>query len=133
MSYTILVTAYNEEEALRRCLGAINTQTVPPETKVLIADGATDETSQIAESYGFQVQIVTGGKLKEGYMNRARAFNVGITALYARGGLRDYVFKVDADIVPPPKYAETLIIAAEQNKKIGVASGVSEDYTNRRF
>lgn len=132
MGYSILVTAYNEEKTLHLCLEAINKQTIQPEVKVVVDDVSTDRTPEIGESYGFHVYSKPPPKEKEAYSNRCKAFNTGINVLYAQGGPLDYILKVDADIVIPPNYAEKLLEIMD-DPKIGVSSGVSEAYINKRF
>jgi len=131
MSYSVIVTAYNEEDILPDCLESINSQTVQPFFKVLIDDGSTDRTPVVAKEHGFHAQTVAWAKLKEGYKNRCRAFNIGITALYANKA-PEYALKVDSDIRIPLDYAERLL-RGMRNPAVGVASGVSEAYTNTRI
>jgi glycosyltransferase involved in cell wall biosynthesis len=126
--YAVIVTAYNDEELLPKCLAAINSQSAQPSLLIVVDDGSTDNTQAVLE--GYNVIRVDEPKHAEGYKNRARAFNRGVDAAKAWENWR-YLLKVDADIIMPTHYAETLLDAMEP--RIGVASGVSSCYTNKRF
>lgn len=125
-SYSVLVTAYNEQSLLPYCLDAINNQSTKPSLKLLVDDGSTDKTSQIANEYGFKMSKVTLKKYVEGYKNRARAFIEGVSQINT-----DFLLKVDADIVIPFDYAEKLLKIMEI-PRIGVTSGSSTKHYNKR-
>ena len=122
------MTTYNEEETLFRCLSAIESQTVKPSHLIIVDDGSTDRTKWYLNSYRDMVRV-DDPKYAEGYKNRARAFNRGLEK--ARTYHPKFLMKVDADIVVPNNYAETLLY--QMDPLIGVASGVSSGYKNKRF
>lgn len=132
MGYSVIVTAYNEEDLLPRCLESINNQTVKPTLKIMIDDVSTDRTPDIGREHGFHVYSISPPKKEKGYENRYRAFYTGITTLYAQGGPGDFILKVDSDTIIPKNYAEKLLNCMS-NPKIGVCSGVSNIYANKRF
>jgi cellulose synthase/poly-beta-1,6-N-acetylglucosamine synthase-like glycosyltransferase len=87
-SVTVLIPAYNEEKVLGRTIESVIEASYPYKEIIVIDDGSTDRTYQIALGYGNQgvktVQRPNGGK--------AAALNYGL--LFARG---EIVVTVDAD------------------------------------
>jgi len=129
MRHSILITAYNEEKLLCRCLESINKQSVKPLTQLLIDDGSTDATSEIAAKYGFPVHYISKPKYNEPHKNRCRAFITGFEKLEQDPWL--FLLKVDSDIVLPIDYVEKLL-ETMQDREIGVASGASPEYKVKR-
>ncbi len=87
-SVTVLVPAYNEEKVLRRTLECILEASYPDKEIIVIDDGSTDRTYQIALDFSDQgVKVVhrpNGGK--------SAALNFGL--LFARG---EIIIIIDAD------------------------------------
>ena len=52
---TVVVPAYNASPYLKVTLEALQSQTKVPEQIVVIDDGSTDDTAQIAEGFGVEL------------------------------------------------------------------------------
>lgn len=48
---SVIVPAYNAEKFLARCLNSIAVQTMPDFECIIVDDGSTDKTGEIAESF----------------------------------------------------------------------------------
>ena len=84
---SIVIPVHNGGENFRRCLLSLG-EFVPPSTEIIVVvDGGTDESQQLAEEFGAKVLVfpTAGGP--------ARARNLGAGA--ARG---DIIFFIDADV-----------------------------------
>jgi glycosyltransferase involved in cell wall biosynthesis len=88
VTISVIVPVYNGGESFRQCLKSLKALNPPPLELIVVADGDTDGSWQLAEDFGAQVIRLTtssGGP--------ARPRNIG--ALQAKG---DYLFFVDADV-----------------------------------
>lgn len=97
VTVTVLVPAHNEEASLPRTLGALLSQTRPPERVIVIADNCTDGTVDAARAAGVDV-VETIGNVEK----KAGALNQVLQQILPRMGDNDTVMVMDADteIVP---------------------------------
>lgn len=87
MRISALIPAHNDAGVLRECLDAVLAQTLPVHEIVVVADSCTDETAEVAASYGaIVVETQQGAK--------AASQDVGLP--YVTG---DVVVCIDADTV----------------------------------
>jgi GT2 family glycosyltransferase len=92
ITISIIVPVYNGGEAFRQCLISLATLQPPPMEIIVVADGDSDGSWQVAKQFGAQVirlPITSGGP--------AQPRNIG--ALQAKG---EYLFFVDADVCVHP-------------------------------
>lgn len=88
-SISIIVPAYNVEKYLNEALDSIKSQEQPPDELILIDDGSSDSTLEIAKSYSFDfpyhiISIPNGGQ--------GNARNVGINKASS-----EYIYFFDSD------------------------------------
>jgi GT2 family glycosyltransferase len=91
VTISVVVPVYNGGESFRQCLTSLTALDPPPREIIVVADGDTDGSWQLAEERGARVirlPISSGGP--------ARPRNIG--ALQANG---DCMFFVDADVCVP--------------------------------
>ncbi len=93
----MIIPAWNASETLCRCLDALKRQTMPPLETVVVDDGSSDTTAELARSYGVRV-IPLSGK-----MGPALARNEGV---FAASG--EIALFVDADVVVPENLVERI-------------------------
>jgi poly-beta-1,6 N-acetyl-D-glucosamine synthase len=121
---TVVVPAYNEAKSIGATAEALLNLTYPRKEIIIVDDGSTDDTLQVAQGYAQSgdLRVVTkpnGGKWD--------ALNTGITA--ARG---DFVVCIDADTVLDPQAIQQLVKhfddpevgAVAGNVKVGNRRGV---------
>lgn len=97
---SVIIPAYNAAHVLPRCLAALARQTASqPWETIVIDDGSTDQTSQVALAYG--VQVIQ----HEQQRGAGAARNSGIQQ--ARG---DIICFTDADCEPTPNWLEQMIL-----------------------
>ena len=94
---SIIIPAYNEERYLSRCLDAIATQSVRPHEVIVVDNGSTDTTSEVASRYPF-VRL-----LYEAQRGRAVAQKTGFNA--ATGAV---LARIDADAIVPSDWIERI-------------------------
>jgi glycosyltransferase involved in cell wall biosynthesis len=87
---SVIIPVYNGGESFRRCLSSVTQAMPPPAEVIVVADGDTDGSWQVAQEFATRVlRTPTPG-------GPARARNLG--ARTARG---DILFFVDADVAIP--------------------------------
>jgi len=109
---TVVIPALNEEQVIGDCLRSLQSQTWPRERYevVVVDNGSTDRTAEIARSLGAKVLQATE---RSAYVARN-------TAIAATTG--DYLAFTDADCVPDSRWIHDLVTAdAEQGT--GIVAG----------
>ncbi|MET7330696.1 glycosyltransferase family 2 protein [Nonomuraea sp. NPDC005650] len=113
MTITVIIPAHNEESGLPATLHSIKTQSVPPEKIIVVDDGSTDRTGEVATSYDGVTLLRPPCNLG----SKARAQNHALPHCDT-----DLVLAVDADTVLAPDYIER-IKPAFDDPVVGVAAG----------
>ena len=116
---SLYVPAYNAERYLARCIESILVQTLRPDEILIVDDGSTDRTAEIAR--GFPVTLVPHGTNK----GLAAARNTGVR--HARNGL---VASLDADTMAEPDWLERLA-AAFVGERTALGGGRLEEAVQR--
>lgn len=135
MKYFIITPAKNEEKYIRFTLDSMVKQTLKPEQWVIVDDGSTDRTRDIAESYAkeypwIKVVAIPNDHGKKLYGSKViRAFNHGYNLI--KDQQYDFIVKWDADLSFPETYFEQISDAFSTNKKLGICGGyiVENEYT----
>jgi len=125
MRYYVVMTAYNEAEFIEKTLHSLVNQTFLPNKLVVVNDNSTDTTAQIVEQFSNQfewIQLIHHTSTQE-HLPGAKviqAFNKGLSTL---DDGYDFIVKVDADLIFPTHYFETIQNTLASNPKIGMAGG----------
>jgi biofilm PGA synthesis N-glycosyltransferase PgaC len=123
----------NEAAHLELIAAAMERQTRPPDTWVVVDDGSTDDTpailARLAERIAFlKVLSVTEQPVSEPVKDRLasaaapRTFNRGLNSVVWESFT--HVAKLDGDIELPPDYYERLLGEFERDPELGLAGGV---------
>jgi biofilm PGA synthesis N-glycosyltransferase PgaC len=125
LTYAIVTPAHNEERFLPRVIESIAAQSLIPKKWIILDDRSSDNTwrliSAAAQEHPFIEPIqVTGEPCRQLGANVVRVFNIG----YARvAGRAAFIVKMDADVILPPSYFETLLARFREDSQLGIASG----------
>lgn len=112
----IIVPAYNAEKYLEECLDSILTQKTKYTYKVvLIDDGSTDRTGEIADRYGQNEHILVIHQINKGFSG---ARNTGLSRIFAK-----YIMFVDSDDLLYPDAIESLMNEAVAHNSDIVGGG----------
>lgn len=95
-STSVVIPAYNSEDYLAETLSAILAQTVPPGEVIVVDDGSTDATGEIAESFGGIIRCFHTENQGQG---SARAFGIQQTDA-------DYIALCDSDDIWDAEHLE---------------------------
>lgn len=120
MRVTVYIPCHNAERFLAGCIGAVRAQTLPPGEIIVVDDGSTDRTAEIARAGGARVIGLPS------HPGLAAARNAA--AREARG---DLVASLDADCVPEPSWLEKLSRAMEETGAAGAGGMLVEAYQSR--
>ena len=114
---SVIVPAYNVAPYLAACLDSILAQTFRDFELIIVDDGSTDGSGEIAEAYAERDERV---RLVKRRWNRggAAARNLGMEV-----GEGAYVVFIDADDLVPPDHLATLYRAAEEENADLAAAG----------
>ncbi len=112
ISLSLIVPVYNGGDNFRLCLAALQRLDPAPDEIIVVVDGATDDSAEIAATYGAQVirRSVCGGS--------AQARNAGARA--ARG---EILFFVDADVVVHPDAVAQVLAAFAETPDLAAVFG----------
>ncbi len=134
-TYAIITPARDEAATLPQLASAIRRQTLPPHRWVIVENGSTDGTPEIArELERMDPRTVLVTQTVEGRAERGgpivRALEAGLGAL---GVLPDVLVTVDADVTMGPDYFERLLLEFERDETLGIASGSAWELENGRW
>ena len=126
MKFLIIIPAHNEEENIFPCLESLKNQTFQDFKCVVVNDGSTDKTQEIAEMYKVQSTKYKVLNLEKSEHQPGakvvRTFNKGLETENLENF--DVVCKFDADIVFPSNYLEKVNEVYEKNPNAGMVSGL---------
>lgn len=125
MKFYIVIPAHNEAIHIEKTLNSIINQTVLPAKVIVVNDHSTDETSSIVSHYCDKHNWI---KLIEIYSTEdhlpgskvIHAFNKGYEMLDTN---YDIIIKLDADLILPDNYFESIISIFNSDNKIGIVGG----------
>jgi len=110
---TVLIPAYNEGTTLADTLRSLQSQTLAPEEVLVIDDCSTDNTAEIARSFG-----VTVLRPPQNTGSKAGAQNFAMSFVKT-----EFTMAIDADTTLAPNAIE-LLMQALDNPKIAAACGL---------
>ncbi len=134
---TVIVPAHNEAAVIDRCLQSVKVQDYPHDKLevVVIDDGSTDGTAELAQSHADGTHPATGmiirgqrieigpfaGRfvvIRNGHAGKAHALNTGIEA--SEG---EILVNIDSDVVLAPYCIRAIAEAFVRNPEMGAATG----------
>lgn len=124
----IITPARNEADHLPRLVTSIVRQTTVPTRWVIVSDGSTDGTDDIAAEAAARWPFIRfvrrdddGGR---DFAKKVSAIEVGLAQL---DGDEDFVGNVDADVEFPADYFEALLGQMDLDSSLGIAGGLVVD------
>lgn len=125
-SIVIVTPMRDEERTVERTVRSMLAQTVRPLRWILVDDGSTDRTCEIARELARDqdwIEVVQRDDRGRRELGRGvvQAFYAGFERV--RDLPWDFVVKLDADLELPPDYFESLLREFEKEPRLGMASG----------
>jgi poly-beta-1,6-N-acetyl-D-glucosamine synthase len=123
MKYVLITPSRNEEKFIRKTLDSMVAQTQLPLRWVIVDDGSTDRTGEIAEDYARRypwIEVVRRSRQPDrSFAGKVHAFNAGFERV--RGLDYEIIGNLDSDLSFEPDYLEFLMRKFAENPKLGVA------------
>jgi glycosyltransferase involved in cell wall biosynthesis len=125
MKIYIVIPAHNEEKFIALTLQSIVSQTVLPSKVVVVNDSSTDKTSEIVTVFSQKHAFISlVNKTSEAIhlpgSKVIQAFQKGFETLDDN---YDIIVKLDADLIFPSNYFETIINHFKSDDRIGMVGG----------
>ena len=125
MNYYIVIPAHNEEAFIALTLDSLISQTVLPKKVVIVNDNSTDKTAEIVTAYAEENPFIslvnkTSSAIHLPGSKVIQAFHKGFETLDEE---YDVIVKLDADLILPNNYFETILNIFEKDATIGMAGG----------
>ncbi len=125
MTYSVVIPAYNEASFIGLTLDSLVSQTILPRQVVVVNDNSTDNTPEIVTAYMSRHAFISLVNLMSKAVHLPgskviRAFDKGLETL---AGDFDIIVKLDADLILPTNYFETVLNVFESDEKTGMAGG----------
>ncbi|MBP6180903.1 glycosyltransferase family A protein [Flavobacterium sp.] len=125
MNYYIVIPAHNEEAFIALTLESLISQTVLPKKVVIVNDNSTDKTAEIVTDYAKENSFITLVNKTSSAIHLPgskviQAFHKGFETLDED---YDVIVKLDADLILPNNYFETILNIFEKDTTIGMAGG----------
>ena len=123
LRYILITPARNEETFIEKTIKSVIAQTVLPIRWVIVSDGSTDATNDIAKKYANEYKwiefVLMPEREERHFAGKVHAFNAG----YERVPELEYhiVGSLDADISFDPEYFDFLLKEFAQDPELGVA------------
>jgi len=119
----VVIPARNEEKYLGKTLEYLLNQTRKLDVVVVVDDGSSDNTAEIAKQFGVKVlRRPDRGYSALGGPETKKAWNSGLRFLDKIGDV-DYVMMLGADHVLEKDYVKKIIAEMERNRNLVLASG----------
>ncbi|MBI5375971.1 MAG: glycosyltransferase family 2 protein [Candidatus Schekmanbacteria bacterium] len=120
MKISLYIPCFNASLYIKRCLEGVFNQSINIDEVLIIDDGSTDNTVQIASK--FDVKIIS----HESNKGLAAARNTAI-----KNSAGDYIASLDSDCVPEKNWIEKLIHEFRDNKIAGIGGMLVEGYQDK--
>ena len=125
MEYYVVIPAHNESAFIKLTLDSLAAQTVLPKKVVVVDDNSVDNTAGIIENFANEQGWISLLKSTSEAIHLPgskviRAFQKGLETLDHD---YDIIVKLDADLILPSDYFETILHTFESNPKIGMVGG----------
>lgn len=124
MEYSVVIPAYNEQAFIAQTLQSLVSQSLLPAKVVVVDDNSTDETAAIVAGFSGKFPFVSLVENKSEAVHLPgskviRAFEKGLAEM----GDYDVIVKLDADLILPANYFETIAAIFSSDDKVGMAGG----------
>lgn len=123
--YVLVTAARNEEDYIEKTIQSVISQTIVPKKWVIVSDGSTDLTDEIAFKYAKKYDFIQFMRIesnkRRNFASQVYAQQAGVKML--KGIKYEFLGMLDADISFETNYYERIMEKCDNNKKIGIVGG----------
>jgi glycosyltransferase involved in cell wall biosynthesis len=125
MNYYVIIPAHNEADFIALTLESLVSQTVVPSKVVVVNDNSTDQTAEIVDAFIKKHHYISlVNKYSEAIhlpgSKVIQAFHKGFETIDSE---YDIIVKLDADLILPNNYFETILDHFKRDSQIGMVGG----------
>lgn len=125
MDYYIVIPAHNEEAFISLTLQSLISQTQLPKKVIVVNDNSTDKTAEIVLAFAKENPFITLVNKTSSAIHLPgskviQAFHKGFESLDDN---YDVIVKLDADLILPNNYFETIMQHFQKDPAVGMAGG----------
>ncbi|WP_430411949.1 glycosyltransferase [Kordia sp.] len=125
MKFYIVIPAHNEETHINATLTSVVQQTKLPAKVVVVNDNSSDGTEKIidtfTENYSFFTKVNTNAPNE--HLPGSKVINTFYKGFETLDDTYDVIVKLDADIILPENYFETICNHFLNDSEVGIAGG----------
>lgn len=120
-----IIPAYNEEAFVGTTLDSLLAQSYIPTEIIIVNDGSTDQTLQIIQKYAQKHPFIKVLNLnsEHKHMPGSKVINAFNQGLQSTNQPFDILVKLDADLILPENYFETIEQTFRTSPQVGMAGG----------
>lgn len=125
MKYYIIIPAYNEEAFIAITLRSITSQSMLPSKVVVVNDNSTDKTQEIVERFMEEHHWLTivNNASSAIHLPGSKVIQAFLKGYETLDEEYDVIVKLDADLILPNYYFETILNAFKADNNVGMAGG----------
>ena len=126
----MIIPARNESRFLEKTLESLKNQTLHPYRIIVINDGSTDNTADVAKKFDVEISTLEDrGFRATGEPVLANVINKGLEKV--KEGECNYLMILGADHIIPRNYISKIISIMEEKKDVVIASGIIKGESQR--
>lgn len=133
--YVLVTAARNEEQHIGNIIESVLNQTLLPERWVIVSDGSIDRTDDIVQGYTSKYDFIryvrSNGNNYYSFASKVYAIHIAIEQL--KDTRFDFVGTLDADILLPGDYYETILDEFAKDPRLGIAGGIIAEPLGREW
>ena len=125
MKYYAIIPAHNEEAFMALTLQSLAEQTLLPSKVVVVNDNSTDNTATIVSGFAEKYSWISlvNKQSDAVHMPGSKVIQAFLKGYETIDADYDIIVKLDADLILPPDYFETILEAFKADEKVGMAGG----------
>ncbi len=125
----VITPCLNEESTLAALVSSIAEQSHPPSRWIIVDDGSTDGSVDLARSltaglpWAEVIALSADSNGDRNFSKKARAVNTGYERMQQDGVTPDFIACVDADVELPSDFFEVAVQKFDDDSELGVTGG----------
>ena len=143
MKFYVVIPAHNEAKFIKLTLNSLVTQTSIPHKVVVVNDNSSDNTAEIVEKYASKYSFISlvNADSNQTHMPGSKVIKAFYEGYHTLDSNYDVICKMDADLIFPSNYFESLATHFNTDPTIGMVGGfcyiekqgdwILENLTNR--